>query len=108
MAKLILITPEELQQLLLDSFEVAFHKQNATSALSTEAISKSKYLTIDEAAAYVHLSKSTIYGLTSARTIPFIKRGKGLLFIKSELDEWMLQGKKKSRSQMRDSTKGGK
>lgn len=51
-------------------------------------------LSIEEAAAYLNLSKSRVYRLTSQRGIPFIKRGQGILFLKAELDNW-LQSKRR-------------
>ena len=108
MDKLILTTPEELKQLIYDSLEGALQKQNSRSATSSaEGFPRSKYLTVDEAAAYTHLSKQTIYRLTSTRTIPHIKPAQKLLFMESELDEWLLHGKKKSRNQIRDEIAGG-
>lgn len=39
-------------------------------------------------------SKATVYGWVSAKTIPVHKTGKKLRFLKSEIDNWLLQGKK--------------
>ena len=36
-----------------------------------------------------HLAEQTIYGWTSAKKIPFHKRGKSILFNKAEIDEWL-------------------
>ena len=60
-----------------------------------------EYLTIAEAATYLNLAKQTVYGFTSQRTIPFIKRAKRLLFLKSDLDAWLAEGKKQSRAQIK-------
>jgi excisionase family DNA binding protein len=43
-------------------------------------------------------SKATVYGWVSAKTIPVHKTGKKLRFLKSEIDEWLLQGKKRTYS----------
>jgi excisionase family DNA binding protein len=51
-------------------------------------------LSIDEASKLLNLAKPTIYGLTSKRGIPFIKKGKKLYFIKSELLTWLDDGKR--------------
>ena len=36
-------------------------------------------------------SKSTIYSWVSKKSIPFYKRGKRLLFLKSEIDNWLIE-----------------
>ena len=36
-----------------------------------------------------HPAEQTIYGWTSAKKIPFHKRGKSILFNKAEIDEWV-------------------
>ena len=36
-----------------------------------------------------HPAEQTIYGWTSAKKIPFHKRGKSILFNKAEIDEWL-------------------
>lgn len=41
-------------------------------------------------------SKPTVYGWVSAGTIPVHKGGKKLRFLKSEIDNWLLQGRKKT------------
>ena len=40
--------------------------------------------------------KSTVYGWIHAGTIPFHKSGKKLRFLKSEIDEWLKKGRKKT------------
>lgn len=41
-------------------------------------------------------SKPTVYGWVNAGLIPVHKGGKKLRFLKSEVDEWLKQGKRKS------------
>lgn len=36
-----------------------------------------------------HPAEQTIYGWTSAKKIPFHKRGRSILFNKAEIDEWL-------------------
>ena len=52
--------------------------------------------TSSEIAKYLDLSLSTIYGLVSRREIPHQKRGKRLYFLKSEIDTWLAQGRRKT------------
>lgn len=44
-------------------------------------------------------SKPTFYGYVHERTIPFHKRGKKIIFLKSEIDFWLKQGRKKTLSE---------
>lgn len=41
-------------------------------------------------------TKPTVYGWVNAGIIPVHKGGKKLRFLKSEIDSWLLQGKKKT------------
>ncbi|MBK9396145.1 MAG: helix-turn-helix domain-containing protein [Saprospiraceae bacterium] len=57
---------------------------------------------MDEAAKLLTLSKQTIYGLVSKSTIPHLKKGKRLYFLKKDLITWILQGKRKTQSRELD------
>jgi len=59
-----------------------------------------KIFSIQEASTFLNLAQQTLYGFTSKREIPFIKRGKKLYFRKSELETWLLEGKKKSKGEI--------
>ena len=39
-----------------------------------------------------HPAEQTIYGWTSARKIPFHKRGKSIIFNKKEIEDWLRDG----------------
>jgi hypothetical protein len=41
-------------------------------------------------------SKATFYGYTHQRSIPFHKRGKKIIFLKSEIDDWIKSGRRKT------------
>ena len=45
-------------------------------------------LTLDDVCLLYGLSKSTVYKMTSGRTIPHYRKGKLLFFDKTELDQW--------------------
>ena len=61
-----------------------------------------KLMTIDEASKFLNLSKSSIYSKTSTRQIPFIKKGKQLYFIKSDLLDWVTKGRKETSQTIKD------
>lgn len=57
--------------------------------------------TFDELVAYTGLSKSHLYKLTSSGRIPCSKPfGKHLYFNKLEIDEWLLQNRKATTSEL--------
>lgn len=49
-----------------------------------------------------HPAKQTVYGWTSAHSIPFHKKGKSIIFLKSEIDVWLQQGGLKSQQTLED------
>ena len=59
----------------------------------------SDLLTLKQAAEFLNLAPQTIYGHTSNGTIPFIRKGK-LYFQKSELEAWVLQGKRQTKAEI--------
>lgn len=69
---------------------------------------ENKLLSINEAAKHLNLARQTLYGFTSNRAIPFIKKGKKLYFKKSDLNIWLEEGKKSSIQQMLTKIEGGK
>jgi hypothetical protein len=46
-------------------------------------------------------SKLTVYGWKNAGIIPVHKDGKKLRFLKSEIDAWLLQGRKKTQADLK-------
>lgn len=55
-----------------------------------------QFLSVQETAEFLNLSVPTIYGLTSKSLIPFMKTGKRLYFLKSELVDYLKQGRNKT------------
>ena len=47
-----------------------------------------------------HPAEQTVYGWTSCHQIPFHKRGKRIMFLKSEIDTWLHDGKRKSQKEL--------
>lgn len=59
-------------------------------------------MTISQAAEFLNLSVQTLYGKVCHREIPVSKKGKRLYFYKSELEEWIKSGKKKTMTELRE------
>ena len=66
------------------------------------AVPPSPKKSIDEVALFLKLSKPTIYGFCSSRKIPYSKKGKRLYFNKTEINEWIIQDRKKTLVEMQN------
>lgn len=60
----------------------------------------SSFLTIDEAAKLINLTKPTVYGLVHQNKIPYIKKGKRLYFVKADILDWINTGKQTTKSEL--------
>jgi excisionase family DNA binding protein len=57
------------------------------------------YLSLEQAAEFICRSKSTVYGMVTRGEIPNIKKGKRLLFKRTDLEEWINKGARKTFAQ---------
>lgn len=55
-------------------------------------MNEEKFLDMENLSKYVHLSKSTIYKMVCNKTIPYVKLGTRTLFVKDQIDKWVLSG----------------
>lgn len=58
--------------------------------------SENDLLNIQEVAQKLNLAVPSIYGLVHRRQIPYIKRGKKLIFENSQIEEWLKNGRQKT------------
>lgn len=63
-----------------------------------------QWLSIDELCNYLpdKPSKQTVYGWVNQRLIPYHKTTKRLSFLKSEIDAWIANGRRKTAKELRD------
>lgn len=56
-----------------------------------------KYLSLNQLINYLpeKPARQTVYGWVNSRKIPYHKEGKQLLFRKSEIDQWLRNGRRK-------------
>lgn len=54
------------------------------------------FLNIKEAGELLRLSPQTVYALVHRREVPHNKKGNRLYFLKSELEQWMKEGRRKT------------
>lgn len=63
-------------------------------------------MTISQAADFLNLSVQTLYGKVCHKEIPVSKKGKRLYFYKSELEDWIRSGKKKTLAELQQEFPG--
>jgi len=74
---------------------------NRLRNIETLLLSQKTVLNFDEVAAYTGLSKSYLYKLTCSGGIPCFKpQGKHIYFNKSEIDQWLMQNRKATNSEL--------
>jgi excisionase family DNA binding protein len=59
-----------------------------------------EYLAIQELSELLNLAVPSIYGLVHRKQIPYIKRGKKLIFEKSQIEEWLKNGRHKTKQEI--------
>jgi len=91
--EIIVINKTDLEELIQGAVKNAV--QNAQKAKHTDEL-----MDVDQASKFLHLAKQTLYGLTSERLIPYLKRGKRIYFKREELLNWVNQGKMKTRDEI--------
>ena len=55
-------------------------------------MNEKKFLDMDELAEYIIVSKSFLYKRVCYKTIPFVKLGSRTMFIKEQIDQWVING----------------
>jgi len=59
-------------------------------------------LTIDQAAAFLHLAKPTVYFKVESGRLPYLKRGKRVLFLKADLMNHMKESRRGTRAELNE------
>ena len=98
----LLFTPirlSELELLIQNSVEKALKLHPVSQYPSTQP---EQLLTIEEAAEFMRLSKATLYSKVSKGDLPFMKRSKRLYFSRTELLDYIKEGRKKTNSEIEE------
>ena len=85
---LIELSRDELRSIIIDVVSNCIGTQSQPVA--------EKFLTINQAAEYLHLALPTVYAMVHRREIVFHKRGKRLYFLESDLQNFIKEGRRKS------------
>ncbi len=103
MTKLILTTQDELEQIVQASVRKVLNETNHGNSTPAD-----QWFNIEQASDFLGLAVQTIYQKVSGLGIPFHKKGKKLWFLKSELDQWLKDGRQKTRQEIEDDIKSGR
>jgi len=84
--------------------QIIHQKQNdeRIGALEGVFLCQKEIFNFDEAAAYLSMSKSTLYKLTAKKEIPHYKPNRFVFFERSELDNWIRAAAVKTEEQLND------
>lgn len=90
---------------LPDAVGQLYDKLQSIEQLLQERISPppalEEQMIVSEAASFLRMSVSTLYGKVCRSEIPVSKRGKRLYFYRSELEAWIKAGRKKTKDEIR-------
>jgi excisionase family DNA binding protein len=89
---------EILEPIIDESLERAMNKYINT--MTFEPKDDSGVFDMKETAAYLKISKATLYGMTSKRILPYYKHGHRIYFRKNELDDWINKGRVKTQEEI--------
>lgn len=101
------ITFEQLPDAVAElTREVASLKELITDrfAATGNSNSEDRWMSIDELCSYLpdKPSRATVYGWVNMRKIPYHKRTKKLAFLRSEIDGWMQEARRKTAEELRE------
>ncbi|MCK5138067.1 MAG: helix-turn-helix domain-containing protein [Bacteroidales bacterium] len=96
--------PEAVQHLLQEIAYIKNHLLNkaATTATPASPETEKELLTVEDVSKMLNISKGAIYNMTSARQIPFFRRGGRIYFDRVEIDEWIRSDRRKTIKQLQD------
>ena len=92
--------PQALAYLIdkVEKIETLLGNQTATAVEPAD-----RWFNLEELCAYLpdRPARQTVYGWISQRVIPYHKKGKKLQFLKSEIDNWLLEDQRQTLVQVR-------
>jgi excisionase family DNA binding protein len=95
---LISLPIEDLQTVIIDCVNSCLRNNKQESKPPTDQ--PEQLLTIQKAAEFLSLTVPTIYSKVSKREIPVMKRNNRLYFSRTELIEYLKEGRKKSNAEI--------
>ena len=82
-------------------YDIETEVKEIKKLLQINNLNTKEIFSVDDAIKYLQISKSCLFKMTSNKEIPFYKPGgKKIYFKKSELDEWVFNGKVTSNDEL--------
>lgn len=100
---LISLPIEDLQTVIIDCVNSCLRNNKQESKAPTNQ--PEQFLTIEEAAEFLRLTVPTMYSKVSKGELPVMKRSKRLYFSRTELLEYLKDGRKKSNAEIEQEAK---
>ncbi len=92
--------PFELIISRLDRIEKLLQNATLKSSEKSPREEETAFFDVNGVCEYLHMSKSSVYKMTSDRGIPHYKRGKLLYFNKRGIDNWVMENRVKTMSEL--------
>jgi excisionase family DNA binding protein len=102
--------PEAITHLLHEVAYIKNYLLNKSTSTSEPVIVPpvdKAFLTVKEVSQMIRKSKGTVYNMTSARKIPFIKNGNRVVFDRQEILNWMREDERKTAKQLQEEIEAG-
>lgn len=81
-------TDEEFRALIRNEFQTVLNSLPGIPRVEVDE----GFLTVKQAAEFLKIVTGSLYNLISQNKVPFHKSGKKVLFKKSELNDWLING----------------
>jgi excisionase family DNA binding protein len=98
-ANLVVVTTDQLAQLITETVKTALKEQ---SPIPSRSHAVHEYLSMAEAAEYLQMPQSTLYQYCANRRLPYTKRGKRNFFLRADLDAFMASDRRESVTEMEE------
>jgi excisionase family DNA binding protein len=93
----------ENRQINIEKILVDLQSEKSLTKVNAE---DEKFITISEAAAFLNVTIPSIYGMVHQSKIPVYRKQKRLLFLKSELMNFIKSGRRLTIQEIKDDTSG--
>lgn len=97
MQEFIITTPQQIKVYIAEVLQELLTRANLKESGET---SKKKYLTFDEAAKYLDVAHSTLYGYNSKKVIPYSNRGRKNYYLQVDLENFISSHRKKTSAEL--------
>ncbi|MEL6412965.1 MAG: helix-turn-helix domain-containing protein [Bacteroidota bacterium] len=89
------LSVQELRQLFKEELNMLMDALTVSQTPAHEEI-----LDTQGACDFLHIAKSTLYNLVHRKAIPYLKRGRKLYFSRRLLNEWLMEGRQLTQTEM--------